>query len=42
MTDLFAPLTFSHGAAMKNRLMLAPLTNQQSNADGTLSDGEFD
>jgi len=26
---------------MKNRLMLAPLTNLQSHADGTLSDAEF-
>lgn len=26
---------------MKNRFMLAPLTNQQSNEDGTLSDAEF-
>ncbi|WP_333587185.1 NADH:flavin oxidoreductase [Phenylobacterium sp.] len=41
MSDLFAPLTFAHGAPMKNRFMLAPLTNQQSHADGTLSDEEF-
>ncbi len=40
-TDLFAPMSFSHGAAMKNRFMLAPLTNSQSHADGTLSDDEF-
>jgi 2,4-dienoyl-CoA reductase-like NADH-dependent reductase (Old Yellow Enzyme family) len=40
-TDLFAPLTFARGPAMKNRLALAPLTNQQSHADGTLSDEEF-
>lgn len=40
-TDLFAPLDFAHGAPMKNRFMLAPLTNQQSHADGTLSDDEF-
>jgi 2,4-dienoyl-CoA reductase-like NADH-dependent reductase (Old Yellow Enzyme family) len=39
--DLFAPLAFAHGASMKNRLMLAPLTNTQSHADGTLSDEEF-
>ncbi len=38
---LFAPLTFAHGPAMKNRLMLAPLTNTQSHADGRLSDEEF-
>ncbi len=40
MSDLFAPLSFTRGPAMKNRLMLAPLTNQQSNPDGTLSDAE--
>lgn len=34
------PVTFLHGPAMRNRLMLAPLTNQQSHADGTLSDDE--
>ncbi|MBP7703878.1 MAG: NADH:flavin oxidoreductase [Caulobacter sp.] len=39
--SLFEPLTFAHGPAMKNRLMLAPLTNLQSHADGTLSDDEF-
>jgi len=42
MTDtLFEPLPLAHGPAMKNRFMLAPLTNQQSHADGTLSDEEF-
>ncbi|WP_312166124.1 NADH:flavin oxidoreductase [Phenylobacterium sp.] len=41
MTDLFAPLTFNHGPAMKNRFMLAPLTNLQSHVDGVLSDDEF-
>jgi 2,4-dienoyl-CoA reductase-like NADH-dependent reductase (Old Yellow Enzyme family) len=39
--DLFAPLTFAHGPAMKNRFMLAPLTNLQSHPDGRLSDEEF-
>src|SRR5690606_29609150 len=29
-----------HGPAMKNRFMLSPLTNQQSHADGRLSDEE--
>ena len=38
---LHAPLTFAHGAAMKNRLMLAPLTNLQSHVDGTMSEDEF-
>jgi len=41
MTDLFAPLTFTRGPAMKNRFMLAPLTNCQSHEDGRLSDEEF-
>lgn len=41
MTKLFEPLAFAHGPAMTNRFMLAPLTNQQSHADGTLSDDEF-
>lgn len=42
MTDLFSPLSFARGPAMKNRFMLAPLTNQQSHPDGVLSDDEFD
>ncbi|MBK8197697.1 MAG: NADH:flavin oxidoreductase [Acidobacteria bacterium] len=41
MTDLHSPLTFARGPALKNRFMLAPLTNMQSHADGTLSDDEF-
>ncbi len=41
MTDLFQPLTFKCGAVAKNRFMLAPLTNQQSHADGRLSDDEY-
>ena len=40
MTDLFEPLLFKRGPVMKNRLVLAPLTNQQSEIDGTAS--EFD
>ena len=39
--SLFAPLTFAHGPAMKNRLMLAPLTNTQSHVDGRMSEEEF-
>lgn len=35
------PLEFACGALMKNRFMLAPLTNCQSHADGQLSDDEF-
>jgi 2,4-dienoyl-CoA reductase-like NADH-dependent reductase (Old Yellow Enzyme family) len=41
MTDLFEPLSFARGPAMKNRFMLAPLTNGQSHADGRMSDDEF-
>jgi len=41
MTDLFAPLGMTRGPGMKNRFMLAPLTNLQSHADGSLSDDEF-
>jgi 2,4-dienoyl-CoA reductase-like NADH-dependent reductase (Old Yellow Enzyme family) len=41
MTDLFTPLNFDRGPAWKNRFMLAPLTNCQSHADGSLSDEEF-
>ena len=42
MTDtLLEPVSFAHGPAMKNRFMLAPLTNCQSNADGTLTDEEY-
>jgi 2,4-dienoyl-CoA reductase-like NADH-dependent reductase (Old Yellow Enzyme family) len=40
MTDLFDPMTFRRGPAMKNRFMLAPLTNSQSHDDGMLSDVE--
>ncbi|WP_033960767.1 NADH:flavin oxidoreductase [Psychroserpens jangbogonensis] len=35
------PLTFSCGATMSNRFMLAPMTNCQSHVDGTLSDDEY-
>lgn len=41
MTDLFSPMTFKRGPSMKNRFMLAPLTNLQSHPDGTLSDDEY-
>jgi 2,4-dienoyl-CoA reductase-like NADH-dependent reductase (Old Yellow Enzyme family) len=41
MSSPFDQLTFMHGPAMSNRLMLAPLTNQQSHADGTISDEEL-
>ena len=38
LTDTIA---FACGAKMKNRFMLAPLTNRQSHEDGTLSEAEF-
>ena len=41
LPDALSPLAFTRGPAMKNRFMLAPLTNGQSHADGTLSDDEF-
>ncbi|MFN7054854.1 NADH:flavin oxidoreductase [Hyphomonas sp.] len=41
MTNLFDPMPLAHGPVLKNRFMLAPLTNMQSHADGTLSDDEF-
>ena len=34
-------ISFSCGVSMKNRFMLAPLTNSQSYEDGRLSDEEF-
>src|SRR5579871_4740135 len=41
MTLLFEPLSLKRGPKLKNRFMLAPLTNQQSHADGRLSEDEF-
>ncbi len=41
MHAIFQPLEFKRGPAMPNRFMLAPLTNSQSHADGTLSDEEL-
>ena len=41
MTHLLDPLSFGHGPTMKNRFMLAPLTNRQSDEDGRLSEEEF-
>ena len=41
MPDLFDPLAFTRGRGMKNRFMLAPLTNLQSHTDGRLSDDEL-
>jgi len=41
MPTLFEPLTLTSGHTLKNRLVLAPLTNMQSHADGRLSDDEY-
>jgi len=40
VSDLFKPLTLLHGPALRNRFMMAPLTSQQSEHDGSAS--EFD
>ena len=39
--SLAKPMTFARGPPMKNRFMLAPLTNEQSGEDGVLSDDEY-
>ena len=41
MHSFETPLKFSCGLTMKNRFMLAPMTNQQSHEDGTLSEDEL-
>jgi N-ethylmaleimide reductase len=41
VAKLFEPLALAHGPTMKNRCMLAPLTNEQSHPDGRLSEDEF-
>ena len=41
MASLLDPLSFRRGPAMKNRFMLAPLTNSQSHEDGVMSEEEF-
>jgi 2,4-dienoyl-CoA reductase-like NADH-dependent reductase (Old Yellow Enzyme family) len=40
MVSVYSPIKFAHGLEIANRFMLAPLTNQQSHTDGTLSDEE--
>ncbi|MMZ55282.1 NADH oxidase [compost metagenome] len=39
---LFESLTLRSGIQLKNRIVMAPLTNFSSNADGTVSDAEVD
>jgi len=41
MSKLFQPINFKSGLSMKNRFVLAPLTNTQSHADGVLSENEY-
>ena len=41
MKNLQDEIKFPCGLSMKNRFMLAPLTNTQSHEDGVLSDDEF-
>ena len=42
MTTAADPMTLRHGPSWANRLALAPQTNVQSHADGTLSDQELE
>ena len=42
ISDLFRPLPLLHGPAMKNRFMLAPLTNQQSQPDGRATEYDIE
>jgi 2,4-dienoyl-CoA reductase-like NADH-dependent reductase (Old Yellow Enzyme family) len=39
--SLFDPLTFRTGLAAPNRVVLAPMTNKQSHADGSLGEDEL-
>ena len=41
MPSLFDPLVFRTGLSARNRVALAPMTNQQSHDDGSLSDDEL-
>ena len=41
MSSLIDPLSLKSGAVLKNRFVLAPLTNLQSHPDGVLSEDEF-
>lgn len=38
---LFRSFTFPNGVSLKNRLVMAPMTNYSSNPDGTVSDAEI-
>jgi 2,4-dienoyl-CoA reductase-like NADH-dependent reductase (Old Yellow Enzyme family) len=41
MKNLFQAMSLKNGSVMRNRFMLAPLTNTQSHEDGRLSDDEY-
>ena len=41
MTSLFEALVFRTGLTARNRIVLAPMTNMQSQADGSLGDDEL-
>ncbi len=41
MKPLLEPVTFPNGVRSRNRVVLAPMTNQQSQADGSLGDAEL-
>ena len=41
MSTFNSPFRFANGVALKNRLVLAPMTNSQSHEDGSLSDAEL-
>lgn len=40
--DLLSPYTLPNGIELKNRIVMAPMTNFSSNPDGTVSDAEVD
>lgn len=39
--SLLEPLSLPHGPELKNRMLLAPMTNNQSNPDGTASEDDL-
>lgn len=41
MSKLFLPLKLKSGVVLKNVLAVAPMTTEQSNIDGTASEGEI-
>ncbi|MBT3343103.1 MAG: NADH:flavin oxidoreductase [Gemmatimonadetes bacterium] len=41
MSTIFERLSFTRGPSMKNRFVLAPMTNTQSGDDGVLADEEY-